>query len=239
MSLSDECLDEIEARLKAATPGCWNAVPIMLACPNETSGGGASTGYVINGPPQRIEDTILSRRWFERREDAVLISNAPTDLADLLAEVHRLRALPQKWPDVQKAVDNLATIYLARTEKAEFERNAAVDALDGEQGLIERAEKAERERNEAHAALIAAARKFVAEDMEGVRLLLCDTEARTHASRELRALHEERAQAQAAACALRKALQDVLRPFSGYTMLTNSSPFEKAVKIRDAALAKD
>lgn len=64
-------LDAIRARLEAATPGPWE--------PESEQDGDHETGYA---------DAI----FIANAADATLISNAPTDIAALVAEVERLRA---------------------------------------------------------------------------------------------------------------------------------------------------
>lgn len=81
--LSEQRLSEIRARLKAATPGPWAEhdevprVPVSLSIdPDMSLLGLDRDGYA----------------HVESREDAEFIINAPVDIADLLAEVERLRA---------------------------------------------------------------------------------------------------------------------------------------------------
>lgn len=81
--LSEQRLSEIRARLKAATPGPWAEhdevprVPVSLSVdPNMSLLGLDLDGYAR----------------MDSQEDAEFIIHAPTDIADLLAEVERLRA---------------------------------------------------------------------------------------------------------------------------------------------------
>ena len=81
--------DEIRAALAAATPGPWDAKPL------------GSEGYAVTGAPDPDALGVrakMRRRiarfgyqdWDADRANAELVANAPTWLAELLAEVDRL-----------------------------------------------------------------------------------------------------------------------------------------------------
>lgn len=85
MSITEERLDEIRERLDAATPGPWrpdNDEPGYVIAPDDPSGW---DGYLIASTVDH--DGGL----FVQEHNAELIAHAPQDLADLLAEVERLR----------------------------------------------------------------------------------------------------------------------------------------------------
>lgn len=75
-------LEAIEARLRAATPGPWAAVWLSEALKVAHR----------HAMPWFADDAPESYRP-SKEADAALISHAPTDIASLLAEVRRLRAL--------------------------------------------------------------------------------------------------------------------------------------------------
>lgn len=82
--MTQERLDAIQERLDARTPGQWEASgrEIEALAPSwceVVSAAVDCTGYCYGG--------------IDRAEDADLIGHAPEDLAGLLAEVERLRAL--------------------------------------------------------------------------------------------------------------------------------------------------
>lgn len=70
--------DEIRAALAAATPGPWQVYESMQA------------DTFVYGPRGILRDDIIAGPTYNR-ENAHLIANAPTWLAELLAEVDRLR----------------------------------------------------------------------------------------------------------------------------------------------------
>jgi len=74
-------LAEIRARLEAATPGPWKWEVVIA----EQS----VTEHTLKGPD------VLCRYWYDRPPsgDGELIAHAPEDIAWLLGEVERLRAL--------------------------------------------------------------------------------------------------------------------------------------------------
>lgn len=77
--MDDKRLKEIRERLAKTTPGPWRQIKDgLLAC------GLPSDTYTIKGEHVVAGDVY--------REDAAFIANAPTDIADLLAEVERLKA---------------------------------------------------------------------------------------------------------------------------------------------------
>lgn len=71
--LTDAQVAEIEARLKAATPGRWIGVPL---CP-------------LEGNQDRV--IALDESAFILEEDEELIAHAPTDLVALLADWQAMR----------------------------------------------------------------------------------------------------------------------------------------------------
>ena len=71
--------DEIRAALAAATPGPWQVYESMQA------------DTFVYGPRGILRDDIIAGPTYSR-ENAHLIANAPTWLAELLAEVDRLAA---------------------------------------------------------------------------------------------------------------------------------------------------
>jgi hypothetical protein len=80
MSLTEADLQAIEARLKAATPGPWEAqIPAMM---------GEFPRAKIK--PLKIEGKLYNHPML-KTADAELIANAPQDLALLIAEVRRLQ----------------------------------------------------------------------------------------------------------------------------------------------------
>lgn len=86
--MTQERLDAIRGRLDARTPGEWEASGREIDALAPSWGEVVSTevncmNYCYGG----------TGRGVERAEDADLIAHAPEDLADLLAEVKRLRAL--------------------------------------------------------------------------------------------------------------------------------------------------
>lgn len=87
-------LEEIEARLKAATPGPWKA---------DTSNDGSSVTAAT-----ACYTVCDCADWVHPTEgevsDARLIAHAPTDLAALVAEVRRLRELEHMIPLASAAV---------------------------------------------------------------------------------------------------------------------------------------
>lgn len=86
--MTQDQLDAIQGRLDARTPGEWEASGREIDALAPTWGEVVSTevncmNYCYGG----------TGRGVEHAEDAELIAHAPQDLADLLAEVERLRAL--------------------------------------------------------------------------------------------------------------------------------------------------
>lgn len=100
--MTDERLEEIEQRLKQASPGPWK----------KCTGGnrGDCSCNIIWGVETAIAETVHAGSHGYQGEDmmltqaaahknAHLIAHAPSDIADLLAEVKRLRAeLAKKNP---------------------------------------------------------------------------------------------------------------------------------------------
>lgn len=70
-------LNAIKARLAAATPGPWRRG-------DNRDGRGSATIYARR---------VVVVRYVDNARDAILIANAPTDIAALIAEVERLRAV--------------------------------------------------------------------------------------------------------------------------------------------------
>lgn len=94
MSITEKRLDEIRERLDAATPGPWrpdNDEPGYVIAPGDPSGW---DGYLIASTVDH--DGGL----FVQEHNAELIAHAPQDLADLLAEVERLRGVLAKAREV-------------------------------------------------------------------------------------------------------------------------------------------
>lgn len=89
--MTPERLAEIKARLAAATPGPWqahlsNTPPHYLATPvvsHKCGPAGDRLGRFVlwDGDPEQAD------------KDALIIANAPTDIADLLAYVEQLEGL--------------------------------------------------------------------------------------------------------------------------------------------------
>jgi|GEM_PF-3354130 len=146
--LTDERLTEIRTRLGAATPGPWhwrNTQEVYLV--------GAQTRIVMAfermgmqgaQPSFRDSDNLL---WPAGREnlnaipDATLIAHAPADIADLLAEVERLRratttldrTADELAGDVLRAVgerDEWKARWKATVEDAQTARNERDEARD-------------------------------------------------------------------------------------------------------------
>jgi hypothetical protein len=80
-------LDAIEARLKAATPGPWQAVDLPY--------NGIDDPMIVNGElvyiAQTAYDMQSSSQEHDVDADTIFIANAPADVAALLGEVKRLR----------------------------------------------------------------------------------------------------------------------------------------------------
>ena len=84
--MTQEQLDAIQERLDAATPGPWavdSDDPAYIIYPEKGGWDGLVIAHVAE------QDGAL----FPVEHNGSLIANAPQDLADLLAEVERLRAL--------------------------------------------------------------------------------------------------------------------------------------------------
>lgn len=85
--LSEQRLSEIRARLKAATPGPWMLSEAKYSVPGEV---------VVSDVDGDFRSILTIRAddvpVVDKDDDAAFIVNAPTDIADLLAEVERLRA---------------------------------------------------------------------------------------------------------------------------------------------------
>ena len=104
--------DEIRAALAAATPGLWHANPL------------GSEGYAVTGAPDPDAHGVrakMRRRiarfgyqdWDTDRANAELVANAPTWLAELLAEVDRLTARAESAEQAVQRVRELHTPEVA------------------------------------------------------------------------------------------------------------------------------
>jgi hypothetical protein len=84
-------LDAIEAALRAATPGPWQDHAHSYHV-----GTGAMLPSIVVAPRGALHPVVcsVSRGNAHREADAHLIAHAPTWLAELVAEVRRLRAGP-------------------------------------------------------------------------------------------------------------------------------------------------
>ena len=148
--LTDEQLNQIEARAKAATPGPWGAYTfggdslIEIAADLEDTG----CGYRARREICRLEDEPLDNDpthrewtaeedWAQVQADAEFIAHSPEDVGVLLAEVRRQRAELAdaeaekakliRWhgEDSAEMDKQRATIARLRTEKQELGELAA------------------------------------------------------------------------------------------------------------------
>ena len=92
--------DEIRAALAAATPGPWQVYESMQA------------DTFVYGPRGILRDDIIAGPTYSR-ENAHLIANAPTWLAELLAEVDRLAARAEAAEQAIQLVRELHTPEVA------------------------------------------------------------------------------------------------------------------------------
>lgn len=99
--MTEERINEIRARLAAASPGPWRIGPVFDE-PQET----------IVCDAQMVANTVHGNDM----PNAALIAHAPTDIADLLDEVDRLRAFWRKIKayDVQPGVTPEDEAWLQR-----------------------------------------------------------------------------------------------------------------------------
>lgn len=81
MSITEKRLKEIQARLEDSEPGPWYHEPIR-GCHELTT-----VYYCFHNGDTWDRDLVAESTG----GNVALIANAPTDLADLLAEVHRLK----------------------------------------------------------------------------------------------------------------------------------------------------
>jgi hypothetical protein len=92
--LTDERLAEIEARRNAATPGPWEQVnkSVRVMGTATTYAPNAYEGGICNclGAQRLYRDKVIDDRAMA---NAAFIAHAPDDVADLLAEVRRLREM--------------------------------------------------------------------------------------------------------------------------------------------------
>lgn len=124
-------LDEIKARLAAATPGPWRLGEIHW----HRGCGGRDCKQSVYGPTRTAGTLAVTTRaqyqglWPERKQErindpnAVLIANATTDLARLIAEVERLEV---SLADSRKCVSDIEqarVLEKKRADDAERERN--------------------------------------------------------------------------------------------------------------------
>lgn len=87
--MNAERLAEIEARLRAATPGPWRAK--LARTKLYISSDLQPVVELSVAPPRVFEREVRDERTRRVRADADLIAHAPADLADLLAEVRHLQ----------------------------------------------------------------------------------------------------------------------------------------------------
>lgn len=125
--MTQERLDEIRARLAAATDGPWSVVYESEECPPFKP-----YAYAIHGPTMQgvlesqVSDDFKAQYGHQMDEvtgvaddDAELIAHAPTDLAALLAELDRL-------------CDELAKARAVTEDKVEVACKAYYEARAGE-----------------------------------------------------------------------------------------------------------
>lgn len=113
--MAQEQLNEIQKRLDAATDGPWSVEYESEECPPFKPYAHAIHGPTMQGVLEsQVSDDYKAQYGHQMDEvagvadaDAELIAHAPTDLADLLAEVHRLRA------ELIKARESLANLRCA------------------------------------------------------------------------------------------------------------------------------
>lgn len=115
--MTDQYLSEIDARLKAATPGPWRACTHLQAgcrCTcgfaGEVSSKSADRQIVTFGtcdlcPKEGCGCDMI--HWADERvANGQLIAHAPTDLRTLLDEVRRLRAVEDTYLKLYDAADD-------------------------------------------------------------------------------------------------------------------------------------
>jgi hypothetical protein len=88
MTAPDPRLDEIQARLSAATPGPWETT--QAADEETTTWIEAANGDVLHHDERGYGHMRENFAWM-KRADAAFIANAPGDLAYLLAELRKAR----------------------------------------------------------------------------------------------------------------------------------------------------
>lgn len=94
-------LDEIEARVAAATPGRWEP-----ECDIEAHGSVPSSYSVVSdGTYERVGESIS-------KEDAALIANAPADLRHLLAIARAAERLVEAEADPEGDIDAATAAFL-------------------------------------------------------------------------------------------------------------------------------
>lgn len=90
--LTEERLNEIEARTAAATPGPWKLHAARDSCGDNI--------FSDSMPPRRIANTYGD----VDSPNAIFIAHARTDIPTLVAEVRRLRELTSQTADVLQAI---------------------------------------------------------------------------------------------------------------------------------------
>lgn len=120
--------DEIRAALAAATPGPWQVYESMQA------------DTFIYGPRGILRDDIIAGPTYNR-ENAHMIANAPTWLAELLAEVDRLTRWKAEALPVMTGLQELGKA-LGLTLGESITGPSAVDAAHALRARAEAAEQA-------------------------------------------------------------------------------------------------
>lgn len=95
MTDTNDRLDEIRARLDAATPAPWTRFARNASAPDEDDW---YLGHDVHGPPR------AQRGQIERVADAELIAHAPDDLAHLLTLVDQLQGQLDEFATLQDRI---------------------------------------------------------------------------------------------------------------------------------------
>lgn len=107
--MTDEQLQAIRDRLKAATPGPWTAIESMIG------------GWFI--------DEVAGPMYIGK-DDAIFIACAPEDIAVLLSEVERLRSetktLRSMYDKCATKLERLSEIHNALRERIEQMRTISI-----------------------------------------------------------------------------------------------------------------
>lgn len=147
--------DDIREALASATPGPWDAKPL------------GSEGYAVTGAPDPDAHGVrakMRRRiarfgyqdWDTDRANAELVANAPTWLAELLAEVDRLTRWQTEATEVMRGLQDLGkALSLPLGER--ITGSAAVVAAAALRYRIAALNVALQDEREAHGAAIARA----------------------------------------------------------------------------------